>query len=334
MTIIVTADLHLSAKARDRYRLDNMRRLIKLVRKRQATKLLILGDLTEAKDYHGAWLTNQVVDLMTEASQVCPITVLMGNHDYEADAAVPYFRFLRHIPNIRWIGNPTTVQDLEGIGPAMFLPHTRNHRRDWKNLPIKDYKLVFAHNAFEGAVSEHGHRLSGINTAVFNKKALVLAGDIHTPQSVGPVTYVGAPWTVDFGDSYKPHVVELTRDSVSTIGVSKWPQKVLLRFKTYRDGVKHIEGGCQEGDIAKAVLKLSREEFDRWPTLRNQVREAVLEYGAYPFTIVPEVSKDESKRVRLQVQQHEAKSDRDIVEEFGASREVGKATMKMGVKML
>ena len=60
MTALVTADLHLSEKPRDGYRFAAMERIAELIEKHKPSTLLLLGDLTESKDYHPALLVNDV----------------------------------------------------------------------------------------------------------------------------------------------------------------------------------------------------------------------------------------------------------------------------------
>jgi len=67
---------------------------------------------------------------------------------------------------VRWLNKVTRL----AIGKAdcLFLPHTRDYKKDWAELPdLEEITWVFAHNTFEGASSEHGKKLSGIPTDMF-----------------------------------------------------------------------------------------------------------------------------------------------------------------------
>src|ERR1700678_2446598 len=128
MTVLVTGDIHWSENAKEDYRHQWVKWLVTTIQKKEATTLIILGDLTNSKDRHDAWLTNKVADHIHELSNICKVIIQMGNHDYLATDN-PFFEFLRFIPNVRWIGVPTSFQ-VEDIGNCLFLPHTRNYKKD------------------------------------------------------------------------------------------------------------------------------------------------------------------------------------------------------------
>src|SRR3954463_11709749 len=106
MRTLITADLHLSANSRDSYRFNFMDRIPKLLKKYECTNLFVLGDLCEAKDYHGAELVNKIADYFKTYSQIVPVVVTRGNHD-ATDPQHPFYYFMRHIRGIVWVNNPT-----------------------------------------------------------------------------------------------------------------------------------------------------------------------------------------------------------------------------------
>jgi hypothetical protein len=223
--VLVTADLHLSANPRDAYRFKFMDRIPRLIEKYEVGMLLVLGDLTEMKDYHGSELVNKIAGYFKSYADMIPVVISRGNHD-GTDPNNPFYQFLQHIKGITWINNPT--EDLgEGIGPAMYLPHTSNYKKDWANINFDKYRWVFAHNTFKGAQGGFGHILDGIPIDVFPADARVISGDIHVPQKIGPVRYVGAPYRIDFGDQYQPRVLLLEGDKLTSIKLGG-PQKQLI----------------------------------------------------------------------------------------------------------
>jgi hypothetical protein len=226
MTALAIADLHLSEKARDEYRFAVMDNIATLIEKHSVSTLMILGDLTESKDYHPATLVNDVVDIIYSFSCLADVIILTGNHDY-TQTDCPFFHFLRRFKRVRWV-NKVTMLDLD-IGQCLFLPHTRDWETEWALVgDTPDLDWIFAHNTFEGSETEYGKKLSGIPTDIFPRGVKVIAGDVHTPQTVGPVTYVGAPYLIDFGDSFVPRALLLKSDgSMKSISLPG-PQKRLL----------------------------------------------------------------------------------------------------------
>ena len=332
MRALVIADLHLSAKARDAYRFEVMAYVATLIEKHKADYLIILGDLTEEKDFHPAPLVNDVVDIVHSFSQFCEVLVLRGNHDYTRDD-FPFFRFLRRLKRVRWINSVSRI-DL-GQADCLFLPHTRDYKKDWVKLPhIEEIQFVFAHNTFEGATTEHGKKLSGIPTDVFGDDATIISGDIHTPQTLGPVTYVGAPYTVDFGDDYEPRALLINwfdhRD-FKVVGIPlPGPQKRLLDFDTSVIG--HMEPEFNKGDIVKARVKLALNEQANWLTIRNKVRKELTDLGAVVHMVQPITT--EKTKGSVKVRHVQIKSDDAVVREYGKQVKVPEATLKVGLGFL
>src|SRR5260221_12516821 len=118
--VLITADLHLSANARDSYRFKFMDRLPKLIQKHDVKFLIVAGDLTEMKDYHGSELVNRIADYFKTYSVLCQVIVTRGNHD-GTDPNYPFYQFLKHVPNVTWVNKPNEFTI--GKNKMMFLPH-------------------------------------------------------------------------------------------------------------------------------------------------------------------------------------------------------------------
>jgi len=274
MTFLVTADLHFSDNPRDAYRFQIIKTLRRLIAKYDVEALLILGDLTEEKDRHGAWLVNKIVDSMQSLAERCPVVILKGNHDY-ITADSPFYGFLKHIHGITWVNAPETGEGLSagfpaGLKDCLFLPHTPDPDRDWKQIKLTDYRWIFAHQTFEGARGENGRHLEGgISTSeLFDAGTQIISGDVHVPQKLGNLRYCGAPYTVDFGDSYQPRLLLIDGDRVRSIKLGG-AQKRLVEIHD----IKELSGAAvTEGDIVKVRFHLAASEYSRWPELQQQVR--------------------------------------------------------------
>jgi 3',5'-cyclic AMP phosphodiesterase CpdA len=330
---LVIADLHLSEKPRDAYRFQVMADIANLIEKHKVDYLIILGDLTEAKDFHPATLVNAVVDIVHSFSQFCEVLVLRGNHDYTR-ADFPFFRFLRRLKRVRWINSVSRI-DL-GKADCLFLPHTRDYKKDWALLPhLEEIQFVFAHNTFEGSITEHGKKLSGIPTDMFEGNAPVISGDIHTPQRLGPVTYVGSPYTVDFGDSFEPRALLIDwfdhRDFVLKDIPLPGPQKRLLDITTADIG-RLKKQNFEEGDIVKVRLTLGLEEQENWFALRDKVKHELSDLGADVYLVQP-VTSAQAKSL-AKIARKDVKSDEFIVQEYGKATKQPEATLQIGLSLL
>jgi predicted phosphodiesterase len=221
MRRLVTADIHISKNPIDAYRLAFLKEnLPVLVDKYKPNELLVLGDITQEKDQHPASLVNEVVGAFHNLAKRCKVIILQGNHDASA-VEYPFFEFLNYIDNIQWIRTPTEEAN------CLYLPHTRDHKKDWQGLSFEDRDFIFAHNTFTGA-KVNGQTLSGIPATVFPDDACVLSGDIHEPQTLGSVTYIGSPYAVNFGDDFPFRVLLLDDLEVKSIKV-RGTQKRLIK---------------------------------------------------------------------------------------------------------
>lgn len=329
--MLITADLHCSDNPRDGYRLRWFERFIKLAQQKRPSMIVVLGDLTEEKDRHAASLVNTVVDNLYALTQVCPVYGLQGNHDYTADPDNGFWPFLSHIHNLTWITRPTGFK-FDGQ-ELLFLPHTRDYKRDWKDLQLKGYDWIFAHNAFEGALSEHGHKLEGIPISTFPRDARVISGDVHKPQMVGPVEYVGAPYLCDFGDDYTPRVLWLDRDGSKRSLACPGPQKRLVDIRSPAE--LELQKHVRSGDILKVRVQLAMKDRERWPKIRKAVEDWAEDLGCVLHACQPQFKLDPTKPgVAFIPNGSGQRSDTDILKKFAAARGLSEAVLKAGLDFL
>lgn len=322
--MLITSDLHLTDKKQDRYRFDVFRWL-RLLSDDQTTsrrnELVVLGDLTEKKDHHSSLLVNKTVDAVNSLlSSFSNIFILQGNHDLVAEdaEAPPYFHFLNSVPYVQFISrvHVLTIRDnfqsietpLNLNSQVLLLPHRRDFIRQWQaaiNL-IDEQKLalIFMHQTVHGSVSETGHTLDGIPPSLFAFEGLrcpVISGDVHVPQTVGGVTYVGSPHPMRFGDSFLPRVLSISRSedqpdhfniqSIFVPTIAK--RKVTLHQMADLDALE-----VNARDQIKIVYVLKPSEFEEWPTYRNELRTWArsqrVDLHSIEF-IMPDVSEDSPK---------------------------------------
>jgi hypothetical protein len=269
--ILLTSDIHLNDKPLDAYRWDLFPWLKEQVRKYKVDTVGILGDLTDAKDRHSAVVTNKLADGVHSLTEDADVLVLKANHDY-IDKEWPFFRFLRNMPRVDYISEPTALP-----GNILALPHTNDYEKDWAEFDFTKYWLILCHQTFSGARSENDTQLRGVPPSVFaGIKAQVWSGDIHVPQRVGKnIEYVGSPYRVHFGDVYIPRVVLLEDDLK--------PRD--LHFPCINRHVVDIQGEWgslpkfAKGDQVKVRVHLPRSEFSEWPKLRETIRKNYEELG-------------------------------------------------------
>lgn len=262
---LLASDLHLTANPRDEYRWTLFDFLEDQCRAEEVKTLCLLGDLTDAKDYHSSTLTNRVVAQVVRMRTVVPeIMILLGNHDY-LRAGSAYFEFLNHIQGVRFIVKP--YEDLMTDGPAtLWLPHTKTPATDWKDLDTTHFDYVFMHQTVGGAVASNGQKMDGENVPDMSAWGKVYSGDIHVPQIIKGVEYVGSPYHVHFGDRFTPRVVLLDRRNRPVDIHFKTISRVTVTVPSLRE-LKRLE--FRPGDQVKLRMELSEADKHDWSRIRR-----------------------------------------------------------------
>lgn len=226
-----------------------------------------MGDLTDAKDWHPAELVNRVVrEVDRLRSAFKHIIILKGNHD-ELKSGNMYFQFLEALDGVEVISSPRW--DAGNDGPsAMFLPFTRTPAKDWAGLHLDGAEFVFLHQTIKGSVASNGQRMEGELLPSLGPGA-AYSGDIHVPQRVGSVEYVGSPYHVHFGDDFKPRCILLGEGWVRNLHYPA-PRRVMLDLSG-EEGVQQI-AQLSRDDQVKVRMHLRESERHEW----RQIRQSVL----------------------------------------------------------
>ena len=213
LPVILTSDWHLTANPRDEYRWGIFEWLAAKCRFHKVKTLCILGDLTDAKDFHSSTLVNRVVkNVLLLKKSVEEIIIMKGNHDYLKDGHA-FFTFLSNYPGI-WFCD-SIFEDTTPDRAALFLPHTKNVHQDWEHFDFSLYDYVFMHQTVHGSIASNGMAMQGeIKPDEFKSlpHTQIYSGDIHVPQDIGNVRYVGSPYHVHFGDAFRPRLLLLRDD--------------------------------------------------------------------------------------------------------------------------
>lgn len=281
--VLLTTDLHLSEKSEDQYRFDLFPWIIDTYGD-QIKTVFITGDLTDRKNFHADWFVNKVVYHILSLAEHFDVYLLCGNHDYDVDPTQPFFGFLGQYKNVTYILKPFISSS--GI---LFLPHSRKPGEDWTILSkpeTKDLKAIFMHQTFRGSVSESGRVLEGISSRRFQRFGCpIFSGDIHVPQQLGPITYIGCPYHIHYGDKFEPRVLLLNRKFKTQDVYFPAPRKLMLDLNHGNELNKMRRKLCK-GDRAKVRIHLPRSEFGNWSEHRDRVWKTAKKIGIQLHSIV------------------------------------------------
>lgn len=271
---LLISDLHLTENPLEEYRWKVFEWVYDLTEKHDIDKIYILGDLTEKKDHHSSKLVNRLVeDLILISKQVNEIYILRGNHDC-IDPEWPFFLFLNSHKNIYYHDEPVFV------GNDLFLPHSKDLKADLNSFDIPPKELykgihrIFLHQTIKGGKAGNGMDLEGFSPDIFaGYNGLIFSGDLHKPQEVRPVVYVGSPYPVYFGDDFIGGAILLDGD--------KWER---IQYKTIRRVMLDVDFATQpvkqhftvhKGDQFKVRILVNRSDSDKFDGYKKLVRQEI-----------------------------------------------------------
>lgn len=273
--ILICTDLHLTAAPSTEYRWSLFPWLASQIKEHHVRTLLILGDLTDAKDGHSAELVNRIVGAISDLLLgIDDIRILCGNHDWLKQGQ-EFFRFLNALPGIEFIVKPT--EDMDTVGPsAYFLPYSKNPSLDWKGMDFSHYDLLFMHQTVSGAIASNGQEMEGEALPPLNA-GRVYSGDIHVPQMIGGLTYVGSPYHVHFGDNFKPRCLLLDKQGKEHDLHFETVSRVVVKVSSVRELSRKR---FKPGDQVKLRVELPEAEAHRWSAIRRQAVDQLTQMGA------------------------------------------------------
>lgn len=324
MIRLCTSDWQLDQNPRDRYRTDFVvKTLPELISKYKVDQLLVLGDISEQKDNHPAPLVNEIVDAFYKLQKQCYVIILQGNHDF-LHKGHPYFHFISKFDNVEWISKPTVLEN------CLWLPHTRDYKKDWEGVDFNGHDFIFAHNIFTGVNAANGHALSGIPPSIFPDDAQIIAGDVHEPQELadGKIIYVGSPCLCDHGDDYQPRVLLLDDLKVKSIKVNGVQKRLVNVDWDGDESTFHHK--ANEGDLVKINVHLERKDVAQWIDIRQWIEQWASKNKFTVVSIIPNVAYDQGERTKLvnSVQKNDDQYLQAFVKRLGidkATEEVGKS---------
>ena len=205
--MILTADWHLTDLPQDEYRWNVFAELKAFLKETGPQHVVILGDICDKKDRHSATLVNRLMtSLMQLDVSALSIKIIMGNHDAPLRGE-PFWNLLNSTcdERIEFFDYPHRWDNI------MLFPFIPDPVQAWQDTPdwVKDAKAIFMHQPVDGAQSEGGFVIENKPMPIFPRGMKIYSGDIHAPQKIGRVQYVGAPHHIKFGDVYPCRMIQL-----------------------------------------------------------------------------------------------------------------------------
>lgn len=261
------------------------------------------------------------------------VIILQGNHDY-LRAGHAYFSFLNHLPGVMFVSKMQDLPD-DCKGPAVYmLPHTKNPTVDWAGLDFSHYDYLLMHQTVSGAIASNGQVMDGESMPTLNA-GKVWSGDIHVPQVIGAVEYVGSPYHVHFGDKFTPRCVLIDRRRRAVDLHFETLHRVALTVRSIEE-LDQIHW-LRRADQIKLTIELAQSEQHEWRVIRREAMAILTDRGVDVHGLDMKVR---ARRSRMPGAGDVAdpsrimRTDAELVLDFVSQHELGGDALEVGLGVL
>jgi DNA repair exonuclease SbcCD nuclease subunit len=268
MAKLLSSDWHLDGNPSNSYRWDVFKELQAAAWEHDVDEIYLLGDIIDRKDRHSAAFVNQFIHaLLATCTALGPrlkkFRIMRGNHDKPLQGPA-FWEFINPLHDIiQYISEPTPD------GDVLLLPFSPNPMEEWQGLNYADYKAIFIHATVTGAISESGIELEGTKLPLLPRSVKIYSGDVHTPQSVRNITYVGSPHPIKFGDTYDCRMLVLDDDYNIAHEIQLTPPRKVVGAISSIDDLKRLR--VMPGDTLRLVYNLPPDQLDEWGKLETEI---------------------------------------------------------------
>jgi hypothetical protein len=180
--ILFVGDVHATPEE-----LPDCEALFRLVRdvalKEHVDEICLLGD-----SYHTHGVIRAEVLAFWRRTFKAPFKMraLVGNHDYSGEGS-DIHAMIAHEDQITVVDGPVRHREL------LFMPYYSDREEFVRAANAEGGRTLICHQTFSGSKYENGFFAEdGVNPDLLSQETII-SGHIHTPQSFGKVTYIGAP---------------------------------------------------------------------------------------------------------------------------------------------
>ena len=342
--ILITSDLHFTAKPDDEYRFGLFEWIREeIVREHEIDDIYILGDITDAKDRHPAELVLRVVEefMKLDRSIEGELCILQGNHDFYTRENLGFFRFMLALQgSIKWFDEPTSFGGGED-GPLIELvPFIRDPEKQEEaiihrpELTLRDHpdRYLFLHHTFNNALASNGQKMRGGMSSkhpCLEQYNRVISGDIHVPQTLGYVTYVGSPYTIRFNDAFDPRLIVLDTETDEMYDVH-YP--CIKRHCVEVGSAGELNTSLvRKGDQVKVKLNVPRSSILDIPDMKREVVMEMDKIGAHLFGIETIVEK--AQRHDPEAETSKAQDIPSVIRRYGKKENFSQELIEVGVQL-
>jgi hypothetical protein len=317
---LLCTDLHLDDQEANEYRWHVIDRIVQATAQYDIATVFALGDAWDRKDRHSAALVNRTVEACKQITARAPLVILQGNHDRPMHEPA-FWQFLNEIDGIHYITTPS----MWGNGTLLLLPFTPTPKTDWAHLKLSQFQAIMMHATVTGAVVENGTVMTNDNFPILPRVAKIYSGDIHVPQQIRNITYVGAPHPIRYGDSYQGRMLLLNEAYDIALQIPlDGPKKLMLTISSI-DELAQVQ--VRPGDQVKLRFNLGGDNIDGWGRTEAAIAQWARERS---ITIASTEVLVDSVRRDIDADQTPEK----VLSDFAASERLSEDLLRIGLELL
>lgn len=291
-------------------------------------EIYILGDTTDRKDRHGASLVNKFVDALVclHDNTGAEIFILMGNHDAPLQGR-PFWNFLNKL-GIYYITQPCYSKDV------LLLPFSNNPLEDWKELKLFESAALMMHQTIAGAVIERNRIISTDACPMpVLPRMPIFSGDIHRPQRIGAITYVGASHPVRFGEDWRCRAL--------LIHGNDWANPIEVPLPHIRRQILDLDASTNAKDLdylkqddqVRIRWHMTKAQLSDWP-IQKEVLQAWANGKGVQVLSMEAKLEDTFRHEDAAVVQREIASPEQVIRDFGLDQKLDELTISTGLELI
>lgn len=249
--------------------LEKANQLFDLVEKLGNTTIW-MGDFLDTKEVIRGKCLNLIYNRLKH-SKLMHI-ILIGNHDlHNLDGTEHSLEVLKSLTNVCIVDSPVSILGFK------FIPYSSNLQHLKDTLESTTETVVFGHFDLSGFDYGNGHLCErGLSYDDFSKFEKVISGHFHKYQNKGNFTYIGTPFSHNFGESNQTKYVGLfhTESQFLELIETCFPKHISLEFDETYDPTDPLQTlpELKDSDYLRVIYKGSKETVN---ILKNYFRWAM-----------------------------------------------------------
>jgi hypothetical protein len=328
MNALLFTDPHLTDRAQDEYRWAIFDKLAAIAIEECVTHIFDLGDTWDRKDRHSGSLLNRTIKSFTWLAEEtgASIYILEGNHDAPT-VGQHYWEFLDRV-GVHYITQPSLKAGI------WLLPFSPNPVEDWKGIRFLDAHAIFMHQTVAGSMIEDGRRIEKAPhpMPLLPRGIPIYSGDVHRPQTIGGVTYIGVPHPTRFGESW-PNRVFLIKNGEFGHPIEKTVtgmRKLILELNSFHE-LREVT--VHPDDQVKIRYKLLASDMELWPSIEAEIRAWAKHKNVFISSLEANIIASDEPGAREQGLEA-LTTPEEVIRMFGAREQLSEDAVAVGLSVL